>query len=204
MRADIGVQHLMASSGFLRLPGAGAAIEDRTEYFGDGSMRCGPRRSRRHGAPGRHRILIIGAGRLHEPPGVRSEYPTCADRQPRDVEHLPRRAGGGRWSALQRINATLKLLRRRWRAPSLQADRDARIAPSQRLDDLAAKHLGSLPAPVRGMLRGVGVSGRGEGRGAALASYLLFESPHTQSWSPSASPDTIVRRDEVRAFFSWT
>jgi NTE family protein len=35
------------------------------------------------------------------------------------------------------------------------------IAPSQRLDDIAARHLGSLPAPVRALLRGVGVGGKG-------------------------------------------
>jgi len=78
------------------------------------------------------------------------------------------------------------------------------IAPSLRLDDLAAKHIGSLPAPVRAMLRGVGVSGRGEdARGAALASYLIFEAPYTRELVALGVADTIVRRDEVRAFFGW-
>ena len=59
--------------------------------------------------------------------------------------------------------------------------------------------------PVRGMLRAVGVSGRGEdARGAALASYLLFESPYTRELVTLGVADTIVRRDEVRAFFGWT
>ena len=78
------------------------------------------------------------------------------------------------------------------------------IAPSQRLDDLAAKHLGSLPAPIRAMLRGVGVSGRGEdARGAALASYLLFESAYTRELVALGVADTMRRRDEVAAFFGW-
>jgi NTE family protein len=78
------------------------------------------------------------------------------------------------------------------------------IAPSKRLDDIAAKHLGSLPAPIRGLLRGVGVSGRGDdARGAALASYLLFESPYTRELMALGKSDTYKRRDEVMAFFGW-
>lgn len=78
------------------------------------------------------------------------------------------------------------------------------IAPSERLDDLAAKHLDSLPAPVRALLRGVGVSGKGsDARGAALASYLLFESPYTRELVALGVSDTLARRDEVTKFFGW-
>ena len=78
------------------------------------------------------------------------------------------------------------------------------IAPSQRLDDLAAQHLDSLPRSVRALLRGVGVSGRGpEARGAALASYLLFEAPYTQALMSLGEADTLARSDEVRQFFGW-
>ena len=78
------------------------------------------------------------------------------------------------------------------------------IAPSQRLDDIAARHIGSLPAPVRALLRGVGVAGRGQqASGAALASYLLFEAPYTQELMALGVADTLARRDEVRRFFGW-
>ena len=78
------------------------------------------------------------------------------------------------------------------------------IAPSERLDDIAAKHLASLPLPIRAMLRGMGVSGRGDdARGAALASYLLFEAPYTRELIALGVRDTMARRDEVRAFFGW-
>jgi NTE family protein len=37
------------------------------------------------------------------------------------------------------------------------------IAPSERLDDIAARHVASLPAPIRTMLSGIGAT---ESRGA--------------------------------------
>ena len=78
------------------------------------------------------------------------------------------------------------------------------ISPSQRLDDIAARHLGSLPAPVRALLRGVGVGGEGaSARGSALASYLLFEAPFTRELMALGEADTLARRDEVLRFFGW-
>ena len=41
-------------------------------------------------------------------------------------------------------------------------------------------------------------------RGAALASYLLFEAPYTRELVALGVADTMARRDEVRAFFGWT
>ena len=79
------------------------------------------------------------------------------------------------------------------------------IAPSQRLDSIAARHLHSLPPAVRTLLRGVGVeSDRGHAKGgAALASYLLFEAPYTRELIELGAADTLARRDEVIAFFGW-
>ncbi|MEN9627533.1 MAG: hypothetical protein RJA10_760, partial [Pseudomonadota bacterium] len=79
------------------------------------------------------------------------------------------------------------------------------IAPSQRLDDVAARHLSSLPVPVRTLLRGVGVGGAGKeaAGGSGLASYLLFEAPYTRELMALGEADVMARRDEVNQFFAW-
>ena len=40
-------------------------------------------------------------------------------------------------------------------------------------------------------------------RGAALASYLLFEAPFTRELMALGEADTRARAGEVRAFFGW-
>jgi NTE family protein len=40
-------------------------------------------------------------------------------------------------------------------------------------------------------------------RGAALASYLLFESDYTRELIALGRADTLARRNEVKIFFGW-
>jgi NTE family protein len=72
------------------------------------------------------------------------------------------------------------------------------IAPSERLDEIASRHIHSLPLPVRTMLGGIGAT---EVRGAALASYLLFEASYTQELIDLGIKDTMEMRAEVAHFF---
>ena len=108
---------------------------------------------------------------------------------------------------LDRINRTLALLPEAQRlATTLRPVQALVIAPSQCLDDIAAQHIDSLPRPVRALLGGVGVSSKlaAQGpRGAALASYLLFEAPYTRALMALGEADALARRDEVLAFFGW-
>jgi len=208
VRDTITVPHLLASAAIpFVFPPVQLGFDGGTEYFGDGSMR--------QSAPispavhlGASRILVIGAGRMHEPPGqrkVKGTYPNLAQIAGHALSNIFLDALAVDVERLQRINNTLALL-----PPEALANTSLRpidvlvIAPSERLDDLAAKHLDSLPAPVRALLRGVGVSGKGsDARGAALASYLLFESPYTRELVALGVADTLARRDEVTKFFGW-
>jgi len=208
VRDRITVPHLLASAAIpFVFPAVPLKFEGETEYFGDGSMR--------QSAPispavhlGASRILVIGAGRMHEPPGrrrVSSTYPNLAQIAGHALSNIFLDALAVDVERLQRINNTLALL-----PPSALASTTLRpievlvIAPSQRLDDLATQHVANLPTSIRALLRGVGVSGKGaDTRGAALASYLLFEEAYTRELVAMGVADTMERRDEVTAFFGW-
>jgi NTE family protein len=208
VRDSIGVAHLLASSAIpFVFPAVPLSIEGRIEYFGDGSMRqTAPISPAVH--LGSERILIIGAGRLREPPGPRagsSEYPNLAQIAGHALSNIFLDSLRADVERLQRINSTLKLVSPEARSKTrLRPIEVLLIAPSERLDDIAARHIGSLPFSIRALLRAVGVSGRGESaRGAALASYLLFEADYTRELIDLGVKDTMARRDEVLAFFGW-
>ncbi len=213
MPCEITVPHLMASSA---IPFVFPAVKLMMNYadggfggewFGDGSMRqSAPISAAVH--LGAQRIVVVGAGRLHEPPGERrvgGDYPSLAQIAGHAMSNIFLDALAVDVERLQRINATLSLLTPEARAQTPLRPIDVFvIAPSQRLDDMAARHIACLPTPVRAMLRSVGVSGEaGDTRGAALASYLLFESPYTRELIDLGEADTMARRDELAAFFGW-
>jgi NTE family protein len=208
VRSPITVAHLLASSAIpFVFPAIALDIAGHREYCGDGSMRqAAPISPAVH--LGADRILVVGAGRMHEPAGERvgsSEYPNLAQIAGHALSSIFLDALAVDVERLQRINATLALLPPQSRsATSLKPIQVLVISPSERLDDIASRHLRSLPLPIRAMLGGLGVSGKGEdARGAALASYLLFEAPYTRELIALGVKDTMERRDEVRAFFAW-
>jgi len=208
VRGPLSLAHLLASSAIPFLfPAVPLEMSGNTEYYGDGSMR--------QSAPispavhlGARRILVVGAGRMHEPPGKRvgsGDYPSLAQIAGHALASIFLDALAVDVERLQRINQTLSVLTKEQQGATTLRPIDVLvIAPSQRLDDLAAQHQGSLPAPIRAMLRGLGVTGEGaDARGAALSSYLLFESAYTQPLIELGVADTLSRRNEVIRFFGW-
>jgi NTE family protein len=204
--------HLLASSAIpFVFPATALDVAGGASWFGDGSMRqTAPLSPAVH--LGAQRLMIIGAGRMHEPAGrvVHSEgYPSLAQIAGHAMSSIFLDALAVDVERLRRINRTLALLPEWALADTpLRPLETLLIAPTQRLDDIAARHIGALPAPVRTLLRGVGVGaampgGGGEARGAALASYLLFERPYTTELIALGEADTDARRDEVMRFFGW-
>ena len=205
VRQQIGVDHLLASSAIpLIFPAVPLYCDDRCEYFGDGSMRdVAPISPTIH--LGANKILVIGAGSIGGPQRQFEQfagYPSLAQIAGHAMSSIFLDGLSSDIERLNRINATLNLLTPEQRKLTpLRPVKMLAITPSQPLDSIASRHVGSLPLPVRSLLSAIGATER---RGAALASYLLFESSYTNSLIELGQSDTLSRRDEVLQFFNRT
>jgi NTE family protein len=207
VRESITMAHLLASAAIpFIFPAMPLILSGQVEWFGDGSMRqTAPISPAIH--LGASRILVIGAGRMREPAGPRANasdaYPTIAQIGGHALSSIFLDALAVDAERLERINATLAMIPEELRAnAALRPVKLLLISPSERLDDIAARHLGALPTSIRALLGAIGVSqDRPGSNGSALASYLLFEADYTRELMALGEADTLRRRAEVLEFF---
>jgi NTE family protein len=197
-RCPITHAHLLASSA---IPFIFPAVKINREYFGDGSMRqLAPISPAIH--LGASRVLVIGAGRINEPKErfASDSYPSLAQIAGHALSSIFLDSLNVDIERVQRVNRTISLLPEDRRQSSEFALRPVDvlvIAPSERLDTIAARHLKRLPWPVRALLRGIGAMNR---KGSALSSYLLFETEYTCALMDLGYSDTMQRSEEVQRF----
>ena len=203
VRSQIGIEHLLASSAIpLIFPATPIFCAGRREYFGDGSMRqLAPISPAIH--LGADKVLVIGAGRLLEPAidsSAHAQYPSLAQIAGHAMSSIFLDSIAGDVERLNRINQTLSFLTPEQLARTpLRPIEMLSISPSERLDTIASRHIGSLPRPVRMLLAGIGAT---EVRGAALASYLLFEKSYTAELIDLGRKDALAHKTEILAFFA--
>lgn len=204
--------HLLASAAIpFVFPATALQHAGHTEYFGDGSMRqTAPIAPAIH--LGADRVLVVGAGRLHEPrqtdaPNTFNGYPSLAQIAGHAMSSIFLDALAVDVERLERINQTLALI-----PPEARAHTHLRpiellvITPSERIDAMASRHVHALPGVVRRLLRERSAPGDAATqavKASALASYLLFDAGFTRELMALGQADALAQRDAVRRFFGW-
>ena len=202
VEASIGVDHLLASSSIPFLfPAMPLELEGHHEWFGDGTMRqMSPLSPAIH--LGASRILAIGAASRQRagwfdtvPSGG---YPSLAQIGGQALASIFLDGLQADVERLMHINRLLS------RMPEMANDAEGwrpvqvmTISPSEPIEAIAARHLDRLPRTVRALLSPLGGT---EARGAAFASYLLFEPEFTQALLALGEADASAQADEIAAF----
>jgi len=188
------VEHLLASSA---IPLLFAPVKLDHEYFGDGAVRqSAPISPALH--LGASRVLVVGVSGNprgnHEHPLQRAytgQEPTLAQ------------IGGHMLNStfIDSLESDIELLERlnqfSHAAPGVAAVDVLVIAPSQPIDEIAARHRQELPAALRLFLRGPGAT---KTSGAGVLSYLLFEAGYCSELIELGRRDALAKREEITRF----
>ena len=199
----ITVEHLLASAAIpFVFPAVKLNIEGKMEHFGDGSIRqLAPISPAIH--LGANRVMVIGSSQSDkdhtERVEIQNAYPSLAQIAGHAMASIFLDSLSIDIERLSRVNKTLGLLPPEMATKtSLKPIELLVISPSERIDEIAARHTQDLPRPVRTLLSALGAT---EASGSSLASYLLFEANYTRELIRMGIADTIAKREEVYEFF---
>ena len=199
----LSVEHLLASSA---IPLLFAPVKIGDEFFGDGAVRqSAPISPALH--LGASRVLVVGVS--GNPRGADPQHPlqrSYTGQQPTLAQiggHLLNSTFidslEGDIELLQRLNQFGHLLPHGTPTRSLGAAPVDMlvIAPSQPIDEIAARHRQELPRALRMFLRGPGAT---KTSGAGVLSYLLFEAGYCSELIDLGRRDALAKADELKRF----
>ena len=196
VRTSMTLDHLMAS---VAVPFVFPPVRIGNEYFGDGALReAAPLSPAIH--LGANRLLVIGTRDEKA-----MDQPNVAElgEHPPSFGHI---AGyildtiflDGLYADLERVTRVNRLIRSGAES-KLQIVDVHIIVPSRDIREIAHRHQGEFPRPVKALLRGIGAFNAG---GRPLISYLLFEQPYCQELIDLGYHDAMVRKDRLLPFLT--
>jgi len=193
--ATLSLDHLMAS---VAVPFLFPPVLMGDEYFGDGAMRqASPFSAAIH--LGADRLLVIGT--RNESHVALPQPPVCPTFGQIFGYMLDALFTDGLYADMERLTQINALVDN-----GLAANADGSrlrkidllvVLPSRDLSEIARHHTGSLPRPVRVLLRTMGALNTGGGQ---LMSYLLFQDTFTRELIALGYQDAMKRSDDLQRF----
>ncbi len=199
----LSIDHLLASSA---IPLLFAPVKLGHEYYGDGAVRqSAPISPALH--LGANRILVVGVSGNPRGPADTMPHARVYSGQPPSLAQI----GGHLLNStfIDSLEDDLELLQRLNHLSHLVPPQDHPqrlglapvevlvVAPSQPLDEIAARHRRELPPALRMFLRGPGAT---KTSGAGVLSYLLFEAGYCSELIELGRRDALAKRSQLCSF----
>jgi NTE family protein len=194
-------EHLMAS---MSVPLLFPPEKIGDEYYGDGAMRqLAPLSPALH--LGANRLLVIGmrssgGGGVSARRSAPQAEPTAGQLFGFALDNLFSDQIYSDLEQIDRVNEILRVAPQLMPAARL-VESVVFLTPTEDPRRLAMRHLASLPASLRTLLR---VMGAGDQAGAQLASYLMFEGGYTQELIALGYRDAMAQAEEIQRLLSGT